>query len=194
MGKLVVTEFVTVDGVFEDPGGAEGAEHGGWSFTFDGGEEFFAFKGAELEAADAQLLGRVTYEAFAQAWPERKGDPFSDKFNSMPKYVVSETLSDLAWENSTAIGTDLATEVPRLTQRYSGDVLVNGSGRLVRGLLAAGLVDELRLMIFPVILGSGQRLLDAADADSAGYTKLTLTESRPIGSDGIYLHIYRPRT
>jgi dihydrofolate reductase len=193
MGKLVVTEFVTVDGVFEDPGGSEGTKHGGWSFTVDGGQEFFEFKGAELEAADAQLLGRVTYEGFAQAWPERKGDPFSDKFNSMPKYVVSQTLSDPSWENSTVI--DLA-EVPRLTQRYAGDVLVNGSGRLVRSLLAAGLVDELRLMIFPLILGSGQRLL-AADPPSAaaggGATKLTLTESRPIGGDGIFLHIYRPR-
>jgi dihydrofolate reductase len=188
MGKVIVTEFVTVDGVFEDPGGSEGTEHGAWSFAFDGGQDFFAFKGAELEAADAQLLGRVTYEEFAQAWPTRSGDPFSDKFNAMPKFVVSSTLTDPTWQNSTVIGTDLATEVPRLKKRYSGDILVNGSGRLARSLLTAGLADELRLMIFPVILGSGTRLLDG---DGAGYAKLTLAESRPIGSDGIYLQVYR---
>jgi dihydrofolate reductase len=188
MGRVVVTEFVSVDGVFEDPGGAEGYEHGGWSFKFDAGEDFFAFKGAELEAADAQLLGRVTYEGFATAWPERRGDPFSDKFNTMPKYVVSATLTDPEWENSTVIGTDLATEIPKLKEQYSGDILVNGSGQLVRGLLAAGLADEYRLMVFPVILGTGKKLFDGNT-----YASLTLAESRPIGTDGIFLHIYHPR-
>jgi dihydrofolate reductase len=188
VGKVVVTEFVSLDGVFEDPGGAEGYEHGGWSFKFDSGEDFFAFKGAELEAADAQLLGRVTYEGFAAAWPERRGDPFSDKFNTMPKYVVSSTLTEAAWENSTVIGPDLAVEIPKLREKHAGDILVNGSGQLVRGLLAAGLADEYRLMVFPVILGTGKKLFG-----DDSHVSFTLAESRPIGTDGIYLHIYRPR-
>ncbi len=187
MGKVVVTEFVSVDGVFEDPGGAEGYEHGGWTFAYEGGADFFGFKGTELEAADAQLLGRVTYEGFAAAWPERHGDPFSDKFNAMPKYVVSSTLTDPAWENSTVIGTDLAVEIPKLKEQFSGEILVNGSGQLVRGLLAAGLAEEYRLVVFPVILGNGKKLFGDE------YASLTLAESRPIGTDGIYLHIYRPR-
>jgi len=187
MGKVVVTEFVSIDGVFEDPGGAEGYEHGGWTFKFDAGEEFFKFKTGELMASDAQLLGRVTYEGFAKAWPEREGDPFSDKFNTMPKYVVSSSLSDPTWKNSTVIGTDLATDVPRLKALHEGDILVNGSGQLVRGLLAAGLADEYRLMVYPVVLGTGKRLF----ADT--YAPMHLAESRPIGSDGIFLHIYRPR-
>jgi dihydrofolate reductase len=189
MGKVIVTEFVSVDGVFEDPGGAEGYEHGGWTFKFDTGEDFGRFKSEELMAADAQLLGRVTYEEFAKAWPERHGDPFSDKLNTMPKYVVSSTLTSAEWENSTVIGTDLATEVPRLKERYSGDILVNGSGQLVRGLLAADLADEYRLMIFPVILGSGKQLF----GDDGRYTSLELAEALPIGTDGVVAHIYRPR-
>jgi dihydrofolate reductase len=186
----VVTEFVSIDGVFQDPGGSEGTEHGGWTFNFNTGEDFFKFKSDELMASDAQLLGRITYEGFAQAWPEREGsDPFSDKFNTMPKYVVSSTLTNPAWKNTTVIGTDLATEVPKLAERYEGDILVNGSGQVVRGLLAAGLAEEYRLMVFPVVLGAGKRLF----ADDGSYASMHLAESRPIGPDGVFLHIYRPR-
>lgn len=188
MGKIVVTEFVSVDGIFQDPGGAEDYVHGGWTFKFDGGEDFAAFKMVELAAADAQLLGRVTYEGFAKAWPERSGDPFSDKFNEMPKYIVSSTLTSPEWQNSVVIGTDLATEIPLLKERHAGDILVNGSGQLVRGLLNAGLADEYHLMVFPVVLGTGMRLFE-----DANFTPLQLTESRPIGTSGIIVQTYTPR-
>src|SRR5436305_7654934 len=134
MGKLVVTEFITVDGVFDDPGGSEGTPGGGWPFKAKRGEEGDKFKGDELRAADAQLLGRVTYEGFAQAWPERSGDWFSDKFNEMPKYVVSSTLQSADWNNSTIINGDLAEEVGKLKDQLQGDILVAGSGQLVQGL------------------------------------------------------------
>jgi dihydrofolate reductase len=161
MGKLVISEFVTIDGVFEDPGGAEGFEHGGWSFKFNRGPEGDKFKVDELMAADVQLLGRVTYEGFAQAWPKMRGNPFGDKMNSMPKYVVSSTLERADWENSTVIGGGDAMErIAGLKQEVDGDVLVAGSGQLVRGLTEAGLVDEWRLMVFPVVLGAGRRLFE----------------------------------
>ena len=162
MGKLVVTEFITLDGVFEDPGGAESFDLGGWAFKFERGPEGDKFKLDELMAADAQLLGRVTYEGFAAAWPKMGGNPFGEKMNDMPKFVVSSTLKDATWNNSTILGGDLAAEVSTLKERYQGDILVAGSGTLVRGLLDAQLVDELRLMIFPTILGKGKRLFDGA--------------------------------
>jgi dihydrofolate reductase len=162
MGKLVVTEFITLDGVFEDPGGAESFELGGWAFKFDRGPEGDKFKLDELMAADAQLLGRVTYEGFAAAWPKMGDNPFGEKMNSMPKFVVSSTLTETSWNNSTIIRGDLAAEVSALKGRFEGDILVAGSGRLVRGLLEAGLVDQLNLMVFPMILGRGRRLLDGA--------------------------------
>src|SRR4029450_2185493 len=158
MGKLVVAEFVSVDGVFEDPGGAEDFDYGAWSFEFDRGEEGEKFKLDETMASDALLLGRVTYEGFATAWPERDGE-FADKFNSMPKYVVSSTLTDPEWTNTTVVsGDDLAAAVARVKDEVDGDVVVHGSGTLVQGLLEAGLVDELRLMLYPMVLGSGKRL------------------------------------
>ena len=163
MGKLVVTEFITLDGVFEDPGGAEDFERGGWAFKFTRGPEGDRFKMDELLAADAQLLGRVTYEGFAAAWPKMTDTGFGEKMNSMPKYVVSSTLQEAAWNNSTIIRGSVAEEVPALKERYSGDILVAGSGQLVRALLAAGLVDELRLMIFPVLLGQGRRLCEGTE-------------------------------
>jgi dihydrofolate reductase len=165
MGKIVVTEFVTLDGVFEDPGGSEGTAFGGWAFKADRSEAGDKFKGEELEAAEAQLLGRVTYEGFAQAWPERSGDWFSDKFNQMPKYVFSSTLQTADWNNSHIISGDLAEEMDKLKQQVEGDVLVAGSGQLVQGLLKADLVDELRLMVFPIVAGQGRRLLDGAPAN-----------------------------
>ena len=184
MGKLVVTEFMTLDGVFEDPGGAEPFEHGGWSFKFDrgDGEEF---KGEELKAADALLLGRTTYDAFAAAWPTMEAGWFGEKMNSMPKYVVSSTLESPEWTNSTVISFD---EVAGLKERHDGDILVSGSGQLARGLFAAGLVDECRLMVFPTALGSGKRLFDGVSAPVV----LKLTETRPAGE--CLILIYAPRS
>lgn len=178
MGKLVVTEFLTLDGVFEDPGGSEQSEYGGWAFKAERGQEGDEFKADELRAADAQLLGRTTYEGFAQAWPQRSGDWFSDRFNEMPKYVFSSSLDSAEWNNSHIISGDLAEQVRKLKQRIEGDILVSGSGQLVQGLLNADLVDELRLMIFPLVVGQGRRLFDRvppsqlklAEAGKAGDT------------------------
>ena len=171
MGRIVVSEFVTLDGVFEDPGGASDFEHGGWAFKADRGEAGNAFKSDELRDAEAQLLGRVTYEGFAQAWPNMGGDWFGDKMNSMPKYVVSRTLESADWTNSTVLRGELREEVEKLKQSLDGDILVAGSGQLVHGLFEHDLIDELRLMVYPAILGSGRRLLDGA-----GPVNLRLTE------------------
>ena len=177
MGKVVVSQFITVDGVIEDPGGSEGSPFGGWAFRFQRGPEGDAFKLEELMAADALLLGRVTYEGFAAAWPSRSGD-FADKFNGMRKYVVSSTLRDPEWTNSVVVAPDdLAGEVARLREEPGGDVLVNGSARVVGALLANGLVDELRLMVFPVVAGGGKRLVDGGD----GQVPLRVVDSRPAG-------------
>jgi dihydrofolate reductase len=161
MGRIVVTEFVSLDGVMEDPGGAEGFTHAGWTFRFNRGDEGDQFKLAELQEAEAQLLGRVTYEAFAAAWPTME-DPvgFAEKMNAMPKYVVSTTLrdEDASWNNSTVIRGDVVSEVAALKERVRGDLLMAGSATLVQTLLEHGLVDELRLMIFPIVLGTGKRL------------------------------------
>ena len=155
MGRIVVSQFITLDGVFEDPGGSEQFERGGWAFEFERGADGDQFKLDEVMASDALLLGRVTYEGFAAAWPSREGD-FADKFNGMPKYVVSTTLGDPEWNNSTVIGEDIAARVAGLKSAHDGDVLVNGSAQLIRLLLDEGLVDELRLMVFPILLGAGQ--------------------------------------
>jgi dihydrofolate reductase len=161
MSKLVASEFVTVDGVFEDPGGAEDFEYGGWAFQFDRGPEGDKFKLDELVAAGALLLGRVTYQGFAEAWPMREGTgEFAEKMNSIPKYVVSSTLRDPEWNNSTVIGIDRVAE---LKHEVEGDILIAGSGELVRALTDLQLVDELRLMVFPVVLGRGKRLFDRLD-------------------------------
>jgi dihydrofolate reductase len=148
MGKIVVTEFISTDGVIEDPGGAEDYEHGGWSFQIDRGEEGDKFKLDEAKASHALLLGRVTYQGFADAWPSREGE-FADKFNSMPKFVVSTTLDKPEWENTTVISGDVATEVRKLKEQYAGDVVVHGSAQLVNTLKELDLVDEYRLMVFP---------------------------------------------
>lgn len=169
MRRIVVTEFVSLDGIFEDPGGAEGYKHGGWTMAFNN-EEFMKFKTEELMAADAQLLGRVTYEGFAKAWPDRSGDPFSDKFNAMPKYVVSKTLKKAAWHNSHIIKGNVAKEIAKLKETKGGDILVAGSGKLVNLLLEEVLLDELRLLVYPVVLGTGKHLFK----DS--YSKLKLIE------------------
>jgi dihydrofolate reductase len=156
MGKLVVSEFLTLDGVMEAPGGEAGHPHSGWVFDFMGPQQE-RYKLAEVQEADAHLLGRVTYESFAGAWPQRQGE-FAEKVNSMPKYVVSSTLSEpLGWENSSLLRGELAPSVEGLKQRHEGPILVAGSATLVHSLLEQDLVDELRLMVFPVIVGGGKR-------------------------------------
>jgi dihydrofolate reductase len=186
MGKLVVTEFVSVDGVFEDPGGSEDYEHGGWTFEYDRGDDGDKFKLDELMEAEVQLLGRVTYEGFARAWPSREG-PFADKLNNDPKYVVSTTLKDPEWQNTTVISGDVTEEISRLKGQTKGAILVAGSGTLVGTLLDADLVDELRLMVFPTVLGRGKRLFP----DRIGRLKLKLVEAKTVGSDGVQVQIYR---
>jgi dihydrofolate reductase len=187
MGRIVVTEFVSLDGVMEDPGGAEDFKYGGWSFEFDRGDEGNKFKLDETMASDALLLGRVTYEGFAAAWPSRSGE-FADKFNSMPKYVVSSTLSDPDWTNTTVLEGELQDVVPKLRDEVDGDIMVHGSGQLVQGLLEHDLVDELRLMVFPVLLGAGQRLF----GETSDQKPLRLAECRTVG-DGVTIVIYQRR-
>jgi dihydrofolate reductase len=187
MAKVVVSQFVTVDGVIEDPGGAEEFERGGWAFQFDRGEEGDRFKLDEVMESEALLLGRVTYEGFAKAWPSRQGE-FADKFNGMPKYVVSTTLDDPDWSNSSVIKGSVADEVAKLKERYGGDVLVNGSAQLLRTLMEHDLVDEYRLMVFPVVLGSGKRLFE----DSGEAARLRLVDATPVGPDGVVILTYRP--
>jgi dihydrofolate reductase len=185
MGKLVVTEFISVDGVIEDPGGAEDFEHGGWSFEYDRGDDGNQFKLDETMNSDALLLGRITFEGFADAWPSREGE-FADKFNSMPKYVVSSTLKDPEWSNSTVIDGDLSKAVSEIKSKHDGDVYVHGSGQLVKALLEQDLVDRIHLMVFPTILGSGKRLF----GDGIDRRKMKLTESRTVGDDGVLVLVY----
>ena len=174
MSKLVVSEFVTVDGVFEDPGGAEGSPYGGWAFQFERGPEGEKFKLDEVLEAGALLLGRVTYEGFAAAWPKMNAGPFGEKMNGMPKYVVSSTLRDPEWNNSSVIELD---QVPALKDEVEGDLLVAGSGRLTRALAERGLVDEYRLMVYPIVLGQGKRLFDGLGVSR----QLRLVASQPAG-------------
>jgi dihydrofolate reductase len=186
MGRIVVTEFISLDGVIEDPGGAEDYKYGGWSFEINRGDEGDQFKVDETNNSAALLLGRKTYEGFADAWPSREGD-FADKFNSMPKYVVSSTLKDPEWTNSTVLGDDLAAEVSRLKQELDGDIVVHGSAQLVQALVEQGLVDELRLMVFPVVLGSGKRLF----GETSDKKPLRLSDSKFVG-DGVAILTYVP--
>jgi dihydrofolate reductase len=186
MGRIVVTEFVSLDGVIEDPGGGEDFEYGGWTFEIDRGEEGDKFKLDETLDAEALLLGRVTYEGFAAAWPSMEGE-FADKFNSMPKYVVSSTLEDAEWNNSTVLKGDVVEEVSKLRQGLDGAIVVHGSARLVQTLVEHDLVDELRLMVFPVVLGTGKRLF----GDTSDRKRLRLAESKTVG-DGIAILIYEP--
>jgi dihydrofolate reductase len=186
MGRIVVTEFVSLDGVIEDPGGSEDFKYGGWSFEFSRGDEGDKFKLDETMDSGALLLGRRTYEGFAEAWPTRDGE-FADKFNNMPKYVVSSTLKDPDWTNSTVIDGDLAEAVSKLREEVDGDVVVHGSAQLVQALVDQGLVDELRLMVFPVILGAGKRLFGETGDKKA----LRLTDSKTVG-DGVSILIYQP--
>jgi dihydrofolate reductase len=186
MGKIVVTEFVSLDGVMEDPGGAEDFKHGGWTFEFESGDEGNQFKLDETLEAEALLLGRVTYEGFAAAWPEME-DPvgFADKMNSMPKYVVSSTLENPEWNNSTVLEGDVAEAVAKLKQEIDGVILVGGSAQLAQALFENDLVDEVRLMVFPVVLGTGKRLF----GESSDKLRLRLASSKTVG-DGIVIQTY----
>lgn len=182
MGRIVVTEFVSLDGVMEAPGGDNDFERGAWSFEFDRGEKGDEFKTTETMDAEALLLGRVTYEGFAAAWPERDGE-FADKFNAMPKYVVSSTLEDPGWDNTTVLsGDDAEAEVAELRDELEGDAIIHGSCELVQALIAADLVDELRLMVFPVVLGTGKKLF--GDTDDSKRFKLKQSDA---AGDGVLL-------
>jgi len=184
MARIVVTEFVSLDGVVEDPGGSEGFKYGGWSFEFDRGAEGDQFKLDETRNSTGLLLGRVTYEGFAEAWPQRDGE-FADIFNSMPKYVVSSTLKDPEWTNSTVLEGDIVEEVSKLRQGPDGDIVVHGSVQLAQTLVSHDLVDELRLMVFPVVLGTGKRLF----GDPGEKKTLKLVDSKVVG-DGVVILTY----
>jgi dihydrofolate reductase len=186
MGKLVVTEFVSLDGVFEDPGGSEDFEHGAWTFEYDRGDEGNQFKMDELMDAEVQLLGRVTYEGFAAAWPSREGE-FADKINNGKKVVVSTTLENPEWNNSSVIADDVPAQIAKLKEETEGTILVAGSGTLVATLLENDLVDELRLMVFPTILGRGKRLFP----DGIDRLKFRLVEAKTVGPDGVQVQTYR---
>src|SRR5262245_59826330 len=157
MGRIAITEFISLDGVIEDPGGSEDFKYGGWSFEYDRGDAGNRFKLDETMNSSGLLLGRKTYEGFADAWPKRDGE-FAEKFNTMPKYVVSSTVDGSEWANTTVLSGDVPAAVAKLRDEVDGDIVVHGSGQLVQTLLEHDLVDELRLMVFPVVLGAGQRL------------------------------------
>jgi dihydrofolate reductase len=188
VGRIVVTEFVSLDGVMEAPGGGEDFKHAGWTFEIERGDEGDKFKLDETLSSEALLLGRKTYEGFAAAWPSRTDEVgFADKFNSMPKYVVSSTLENPEWNNTTVLKGDPVEEVSKLRQRPGGDIVVHGSAQLVQTLLEHDLVDELRLMIYPVVLGTGKRLF----GETSDKRRLRLTDSKTVG-DGITTCIYEP--
>jgi dihydrofolate reductase len=190
MGRIVVTEFISLDGVIEAPGGGEDYSRGGWAFDFDRGDEGNKFKLDELHEAEAQLLGRVTYEGFAAAWPDREDEAgFAKKMNGMPKYVVSTTIEQPEWQNTTVLSGDPATAVARLKDEVDGVILIAGSATLVRSLLENDLVDELRLMVFPLLLGEGKRLFPEGEIKKP----LKLVESKVLGDEGVTLTRYEPR-
>jgi dihydrofolate reductase len=188
MRKVVVTEFITLDGVFEDPGGSEQSEHGGWSFKF-WSDESANFKHDELSAADAMLLGRVTYEGFAAAWPEMTDEAgFADRMNGLPKYVASRTLAKLEWQNSHLIEGDVVEAVSALREQDGQNILVHGSGDLANTLLRHDLVDELRFLVSPIVLGSGRRFFEDGSPPKA----MEMAEAVTFGS-GVLALTYRPQ-
>ena len=188
MGRIVVTEFVSLDGVMEDPGGGEDFKYGGWTFEIERGDEGDKFKLDETLSSEALLLGRKTYEGFAAAWPSMTDDVgFADKFNSMPKYVVSSTLGDPEWNNSAVLKGDMVEEVTKLREQLDGDIVVHGSAQLVQALVEHDLVDEFRLMVFPVVLGSGKRLF----GETSDKKTLRLVDSKMVG-EGVAILTYKP--
>jgi dihydrofolate reductase len=186
VAKVVVTEFISLDGVIQAPGDPSEYDRGGWATG--GGQEGTQFKLDELIASDAQLLGRVTYEGFAKAWPTMEGTGvFGEKMNEMPKFVVSNTLRDPAWNNTTVLDGDLVEDVKALKERFRRDILVGGSGKLVQSLLELDLVDELRLMVFPVVLGKGKRLF----AETSEKKQFALVNSKALDG-GVFILTYAP--
>ena len=186
MGKLVVTEYTTLDGVVEAPGGGEDFIHAGWTFRIEHGPDGVAFKLEETRNSDALVFGRVTYDGMAAVWPHMTGE-VADLFNTLPKFVISDTVSDPSWNNTEVLRGDLRANVEKLKERFAGEIVVHGSTRIVRQLLELDLIDELRLMVFPLVLGAGKRLF--ADADAA--KRFRLTSATPVG-DGIAVLVYRP--
>jgi dihydrofolate reductase len=184
MGRIVVTEFISLDGVIEAPGGGEDYKYGGWTFEFDRGDEGNQFKVDETMSSAALLHGRRTYEGFAAAWPGRDGD-FADKFNTMPKYVVSSTLRDPEWTNSTVLSGDVVDAIAKVKKEQDGDIVVHGSAQLVQALIENDLVDELRLMVYPVVLGAGKRLF----GETTDKKRLQLSSSTVVG-DGVAIQVY----
>jgi dihydrofolate reductase len=181
MTRIVLTEFISLDGVIEEPR---------WTFEFERGPDGAQFKWDELFNSEALLLGRVTYQGFAQAWPSMGTDDFGKRMNSIPKYVVSSTLTDAeaSWGPTTVIRGDVVAEIAKLKEQSGGDLLVEGSSQLAQTLIAHGLIDEYRLMLFPVVLGAGKRLFPAEVNETA---TLTLTEAKP-DRDGVMLLTYHP--
>ena len=190
MSKLFVTEFVSLNGVMEAPGGEHGHPHSGWTFASTYGDDHYSYKDEELQETESLLLGRKTYEGFAAAWPERggKGDPFADKFNAMPKYVVSSTLTDPEWNNTTVLSGDPVEEVRKLKESSDGTISIHGSAQLTHALVEAGLIDEYRVMIHPVLVAGGLRMFP----DPAEMQKLRLTDTRTYDS-GVVVLVYEPR-
>jgi dihydrofolate reductase len=183
MGKIVVTEFSSLDGVMEAPGG-EDFKYKGWSFAFDRGDDGNQFKLDETREADALLLGRRTYESFAGAWPDREGE-FADKFNTMPKYLVSSTIKDPEWNNTTVLEGDVVDAVRKLREEFDGVIQVPGSRQLVQDLVENDLVDQINLMIFPVVLGTGKRVF----GDYSDKKAMRLVESKTVG-EGVVVLVY----
>ena len=186
MRRIVVSQFVSLDGVIEDPVGIETLGRGAWSGRADSGPEGGKFKVDEMMESEAMLLGRKTYDGYVAAWPSRDGD-YADKINGMPKYVVSSTLGSPAWNNTTVLGGDVASAVAELKGQPGGDILVHGSAELTYALMEHDLVDEWRLMIYPIVVGAGKRCF----ADPGQAVALELTESRAVG-DGVAIMIYHP--
>jgi dihydrofolate reductase len=186
MGKIVISENVSLDGVIEDPTGAEGLSVGGWFWETDRGEDGEQFTLDKALGTEALLLGRRSYEFFAATWPSRGGE-LADRLNSVPKYVVSSTLEDPDWNNSTVLKGDVVTEVSKLKQELDGEIVVLGSPQLARTLIEHDLVDELRLMVYPVLLGAGARLF----GETSDKKPMRLVETETVG-DGIAIFTYQP--
>jgi dihydrofolate reductase len=186
MRKLIVSEFVSLDGVMEAPGGEPGYKHSGWVFGFHGPEQE-KYKLDETMEAESLLLGRITYEGFAEAWPPR-GGPFAEKMNAMPKHVASTTLTDPEWNNTTVLQGDVADAVAQLKDADGGPIVIAGSRTLAQSLMPHGLIDEYRLMVFPVVLGSGKRLFPD-DAEDKIDLKLGDTE---VFESGVAVLTYHP--
>ena len=189
MGKIVVSDNVSLDGVVQDPAGDEGFRVGGWVGQIKDRPRLNKLALHEVLGAQALLLGRRSYEWFAARWPSRSGE-LADRLNSLPKYVVSSTLEDPEWNNSTVLKGDVVEEVSKLKQAQDGDIYVHGSCQLAQTLLEHDLVDELHLMVFPVVLGTGKRLF----GETSDMKRLRLTDSKPVGDDGIIVLTYQPAT